>query len=340
MTDMTGKNETWVYAEQKAGHASKATLQLLGKAVELGKETGSPTVCVLVGSGAQGVPRELAAYGASKVYVVDDPRLELYQSEAYASVVAGLVKEHCPEIFLFAATDVGEDLAPRVAAKVGTGLTAHCIDLRIEKRDGVPLLHQTVPAWGGGMRIDIVCPKHRPQMATVKPGVFDLPVPKSDSNAEVVDVPAQLNEKHFRARTIEVKEEAQRETPLTEADAVVAVGWGAYSLGGIQCPQELAEAVCGTLAGTRPMVDSGWIPPDRMVGQSGKVVSSRLFISLGASGAMHFTSGFERAKFVVAVDQNPKAPIFQVADIGIVGDLREVLPCLTEEIKKQKSSKG
>lgn len=329
--------EVWVYAEPRDGHIAKVSLELLGKATELGQQLGGRVVSLLVGSGVEKLASDLSAQGAERVYLVDDPRLGYYQSEAYAGIVADLVKEHVPEIFLLGATEIGEDLAPRVAAKLGTGLTAHCVDLRIKERDGVPLLYQTVPGWGGGNKIDIICPEKRPQMATVKPGVFDLPAAKKDKRSEVVRVPPQLGDKHFRARTIEVKQEPLCELPLAEAEVVVAAGWGVYSLGGIEPVRRLAEAACGAVAGTRPMVDKGLIPQDRMIGQSGKVVSPRLFISLGASGAMHFTTGFERAKFVLAIDQNPKAPIFEVADVGIVGDLREVLPCLIEEFQRLKT---
>lgn len=334
---MVQGKEVWVYVEQREGKIVKASLELLGKAPELCQQLGASIVTVLIGSGVESLARELPGYGAEKVYLAEDTRLKIYQSDAYASIVAGLVKEHMPEIFLFGATEIGEDLAPRVAAKVGTGLTAHCVDLKIKERNGVPMLHQTVPGWGGGKRIDIICPQKRPQMATVKPGVFDVAVAQKDRRGEVVKVPVQLSDKHFRARTVEVKQEAACELPLGDADVVVAAGWGVYSLGGVEPVRALTDAACGAMCGTRPMVDKGLIAQDRMIGQSGKIVSPKLFISLGASGAMHFTTGFERAKFVLAVDQNPKAPIFDVADVGIVGDLREVLPCLIEEFKKLKT---
>ncbi|MBI4295418.1 MAG: electron transfer flavoprotein subunit alpha/FixB family protein [Chloroflexi bacterium] len=325
--------EVWVYAEPRGDHVARVSLELLGKARQLGAVLSS----IIIGSGVERLAAELADYGAEKIYLVDDSRLEYYQSQAYASIVSDLVKEHMPEIFLLGATDSGEDLAPRVAASVGTGLTAHCVDLRIRERDGVPLLHQTVPGWGDSKRIDIICPRKRPQMATVKPGVFDLPAVKKERKSEVIRTYPQLSERHFRARTVEVKEEKACELPLDEAEVVVAAGWGACSLGGVELVRELAEVACGAVAGTRPMVDKGLIAQDRMIGQSGKVVGPRLFISLGASGAMHFTTGFERARFVLAVDQNAQAPIFEAADVGIVGDLSEMLPCLIKEFRKLKT---
>lgn len=331
---MEQSKEIWVFGEQGGGRVAKVTLELLGKAAELCPKLRARVVSLLIGSGIERLTVDLSAYGAEKIYLVDDPRLEYYQSEAYASTVADLVKENTPEVFLLGATDIGKDLAPRVAAKVCTGLTAHCVDLMIEDYEGLSLLYQIVPGWGGNKRVAIVCPKKRPQMATIKPGVFSLPLQKTDKRAEVVRVSAKLNDKHFRTRTVEVKEAKPPALALEEAKIVIAAGWGVYSLGDFKLVRELAEVVGGAVGGTRPVVEKGWVREDCMVGQSGKVVSPELFISLGASGAMHFTTGFERSRFILAVDKNPQAPIFKVADIGIVGDLCEVLPCLIKEFRK------
>jgi len=329
--------ETWVYAEQRGGKLARVSLELLGKGAELSEKLAGGLVSILVGSGIETLASELLAHGADKVYVIDDRRLEHYHSQAYGAVIADLVREHQPEIFLLGATAIGEDLAPCIAAKAGTGLTAHCIDLRIDDCDGAAILHQTVPGWGGGKRVDIICPQQRPQMATVKPGVFVVPHGKKHRQGEIVRVSTRLEDRLFRARTLGITEHEVTELPVEEADVVVAAGWGINALGSMDMVRELAEMLGGAVAGTRPLLDKGWITPSCMVGQSGKVIGPNLFISLGASGAMHFSTGFERAKFVLAVDQNPQAPIFQAADVGIVGDLREVLPCLVEEVKKLKS---
>jgi electron transfer flavoprotein alpha subunit len=335
-TNMENSRETWVYAELRGGKLARVSLELLGKGLELSEKLGAGLVSVLVGSGVEDSGSELLSHGADKVYVIDDPRLEHYQNQAYAAVIADLIKEHQPEIFLLGATAIGEDLAPCIAAKVGTGLTAHCIDLRLEDCDGVATLHQTVPGWGGGKRVDIICPHQRPQMATVKPGVFVVPQMKRDRKGQIVKVSPRLDDRLFRARTVEITEEAECELPIEEADVVVAAGWGVNALGNMDLVRELAEMLGGAVAGTRPLLDKGWITPDCMIGQSGKVIGPNLLVSLGASGAMHFSTGFERAKFVLAVDQNPLAPIFQAADVGIVGDLREVLPPLILELRKLK----
>lgn len=324
----------WVYAETRNGRLAKVTLELLGKATELGQQLGTGVASVLVGNGVERLTDELCTYGCDEVYLADDPRLELYQSEAYASVVAGLLQEHRPDIFLLGATDSGRDLAPRVAAKLATGLTAHCADIKLEEHNGTLLLHQIVPGWGSSsIMVDMVCLQKRPQMATIKPGIFDLPTAKKGKTGETIRIAAQLSDKCFRAETLEVSEERPGGITLEEAENVVALGWGVHAAGVFKLAQELADVLGAAVGGTRPMADAGWIAEDRMIGQSGKIVSPGLFISLGASGAMHFTTGFAKSKFILAVDQNPKAPIFDMADIGIIADLREALPHLIAEFR-------
>ena len=333
---MIKDKEIWVFAEQKDGHLARVTFELLGKSRELGIKLNARVSSILIGNNVKGLTTELASYGSDKIYLIDDPALKYYQSEAYAANVADLVKHYKPEIFLLGSTDTGRDLAPRVAAKVGTGLTAHCINLEIEYQNEVFLLSQIVPGWGGNKSMKIICPQKRPQMATVKPGVFDLPLKKEIENAEIISLPARLSDKYFRAETIEVHTEKDTTQPIEEAGVVVAVGWGAYSLGNLELVQELAGVLDGIIGGTRPMVDKGWVPKKNMIGQSGKIVRPKLLISLGASGTMHFTAGFEKAKFIIAIDKNPEALIFKIADIGIAGDLREILPCLISELKNLK----
>ena len=335
---MGNSRDTWVYAEHRRGHLARVSLELLSQGAEISHEIGGELAAVLVGSEVGPLASDLVARGADTVYVIEDPRLRDYHNRAYAAAIADLAAEHRPEVLLLGATAIGEDLAPGIAARLGTGLTAHCIDLRVERRDGVATLLQTVPGWGGGKRVDIVCPERRPQMATVKPGVFVVPPEKADARGQVVRITPRLSGRLFRARTLEIRDEAESEQPIEQADVVVAAGWGVNSLGGMDLVHELAAVLEGAVAGTRPLLDKGWITPDCMIGQSGKVIGPNLFISLGASGAMHFSTGFERARFVLAVDQNPQAPIFQAADVGIVGDLREVLPPLISELRKLRAN--
>lgn len=335
---MDNSRDTWVYAEQRRGRLARVSLELLSRGAEISREIGGGLAAVLVGSGVGPLASELISHGADTVFIIEDPRLRDYHNGAYAAAIADLAAEHRPEVLLLGATAIGEDLAPGIAARLGTGLTAHCIDLRMENHDGVATLHQMVPGWGGGKRVDIVCPERRPQMATVKPGVFAVPQKKVAPRGQVVRIAPRLSDRLFRARTLEISYGGEGDLPIEEADVVVAAGWGVNSLGGMDLVRELAAVLEGAVAGTRPILDKGWITPDRMIGQSGKVIGPNLFISLGASGAMHFSTGFERAKFVLAVDQNPLAPIFQAADVGIVGDLREVLPPLIHELRKLRAN--
>lgn len=334
--EQMANKEVWVYAEQRWGRLITVSLELLAKASELCQELEADLMAVIVGNNVEELAAEVAAHGANKVYQIDSPELEFYHSQAYASIIADLLREQTPDIFLIGATEIGEDLAPCIAAKLNTGLTAHCIDLKIRDYRGTPVLFQTVPGWGGGMRVDIICPQARPQIATVKPGVFAAAARREEVR-QVIKITPKLTEKMFRARTVEMLKEEVFELPLEEAEVVVSAGWGCNSLASLNQARELSEICGGALAGTRPMLDKGYITADCMIGQSGKIVAPKLFISLGASGAMHFTTGFERAKFILAVDQNPRAPIFQVADIGIVGDVSEVVPALIQEFKRMKS---
>ncbi len=325
--------EVWVWAEKTVKNIARVSLELLGKGSELAQHLKGRLVVVLIGNEVTTLAEELIAYGAETVYLVEDPGLELYQSDVYASLMVNLIDEHRPEILLLGATSIGKELAPVIAAKVGTGLTAHCVDLYIEEDDGRPLLVQVVPGWSGNWMLKIVCPQKRPQMATVRPGIMEMPSKDEGKKGEIIRIAPNIKESDFRAEAVELVEEKPAGASLEEAEIVVAGGWGLYSVGGFKPVEELAELLGGVVAGTRPAVDKGWVTEDRMIGQSGKSVSPRLFISLGASGAMHFTTGFLKSKVILAVDQNPEAPIFEVADIGIAGNLGDILPCLLEELK-------
>jgi len=283
--------EIWVWAEQRQGTLMPVSLELLGKGQELSGKLGGKVAAVLIGGEVKGLASELLEHGCDKVYIAEDPALSLYQSGLYGNLLARYIEESKPEIVLWGATSVGGELAAWVAAKLRTGLTAHCIDLYIDEIEGKLQLVQVVPGWGGNLGLKIVCDT-RPQMATVKPGVMAEP-PRRKAEGEIVALATEIKGSDLRA-----------------------------------------ETTGGAVGGTRPALDKGWITESRLIGQSGKTVSPDLFISLGASGAAQFTTGFEKAKVILAVEQNPQAPIFEMADIGIVGDLRNVLPLLIQELKK------
>lgn len=328
-------NEIVVWAEQREKRLLPVSLELMAKAKELAASLGGGVSSVLMGFQCLDLAEELIHHGASRVYHVDDPLLDVYQSDLYPKILARLLSELSPQIVLIGGTTVGMDLAPRVAAKLRTGLTAHCVNLSMEDIDGKAQLVQVVPGWGGGLLVKIICPERRPQMATVRPGVMEMGSPDRSRRGEVVAVAAGVSERDLKARTLEFVRDVSEDRSIEEADIIVSGGFGLDSAGGFALIEELAQALGGEVAGTRPAYDRGFIPESRMIGQSGKTVRPRLFISVGASGAVHYTTGFSKSKVIVAVDKNPRAPIFETADLGIVGDLRKILPCLIEEFKKK-----
>lgn len=334
---MSNSGEIWVIGEQRRGRLEEVSLELLSKATALSQRMGVALSAVLLGDEVEEVARELVFHGAEKIYLLEDAQLRYYQSEAYTRLLAGVIKEHKPQIILIGATEIGKELAPKVAAKLRTGLTSHCINLYVGEVDAAPHLIHVVPGWGGNLVMHIICPQKRPQVVTVKPGVLPKSVRDENKKGKIIRVKPDVRDQDFsRIETVEVVEEPPKGKALESADVVICGGWGMNALGDFSKVQELADILRGAVAGTRPAMDKGWIDEARMIGQSGKTVSPGLFVSLGASGAMHYTTGFMGSKVVLAVDQNPQAPIFQMADIGVVGDLCEVLPCLIEELKKDR----
>ncbi|MEE9202216.1 MAG: electron transfer flavoprotein subunit alpha/FixB family protein [Dehalococcoidia bacterium] len=335
------KSPVWVLAGEAAGRAAAVSVELTGKARQLADDLsadglrsaeGGQVAAVLIAQGAEAAAAELIAAGADVVFLLEHPQLTHYHSSACARLLSEMVRKHQPQIVLAGATPLGADLAARLAARLETGLTAHCLELSIEKIDGTAQLVQVVPGWGGNLALRILCPQRRPQMASVRPGVLERPQPNPSRSGEVVRLTPEVNPDELNPQVVEVVHHATAEMPLEEAPAVVAGGWGLYCTGDTDSAQQLCSILGACLAGTRPAVDKGMVGSDRMIGHSGKSVRPRLMVTLGASGALHFTSGFLRSKVVLAVDRNPQAPIFEACDVGIVGDLQEVLPLLCEEL--------
>ena len=326
--------EILVWGEQRDGRLVPVALEILNKARELAGPLGARVSAVVIGADCGACAAELVAHGADRVFAVEDARLGLYQSDAFTAILCRIVGETRPGLVLLGATSVGADLAPAAAARLATGLTAHCTDVHMEAIDGREQPVMTVPGWRGNMMVKIVCPEKRPVMATIRAGVMEKGVPDPSRQGEIVAFDAGLADGDFRARTLEWVPEAG-EGELEQARVVASGGFGFYEAGGTALLEELALAAGGVTAGTRPACDAGWVPESRLIGQSGRTVSPDLFISVGASGAPHYTTGFAKSKIVVAVDRNPKAPVFDVADFGIAGDLREVLPALVEELRRK-----
>ena len=324
-----------VWAEQRDGRLAGVALEILKKALDLAVILEGQVSAVILGKECRQCAAELIAHGAGRVYVVEDARLALYQADACTKILCRLIGETRPDIVLLGGTSAGADLAPAVAARLATGLTAHCTDLHIESIDGRDQLVMVVPGWRGNMMVKIVCPEKRPVMATIRPGVMEKGAADPSRRGEIVSVNPDIGEGDFRARTIEMIRESD-EGALEQAKIIVSGGFGFYEAGGISLLDELADALGGVTAGSRPACDAGWIPESRMIGQSGRTVSPDLFISIGASGAPHYTTGFAKSKFIVAIDKNPKAPIFDIADVGIAGDIREIIPALVAELEPER----
>jgi electron transfer flavoprotein alpha subunit len=325
---MNNRNDIWVFAEQRDGDLHEVSLELLGKAQEMADASGSGVAAALLGHEIEPMASELIAYGADIVYVADSPEFRSYRLLPFTIAMEHLVKAHDPAILLFGATAMGMELAPRVAARLSTGLSAHCIDLRI---DGEGRLLQVVPGWGGGVIATITCPEHRPQMATVMPGAMRAREP-GDREGKVKKVPVVLPDTDLGPEVLSSHKDAPRGLPLEKADIVVAGGWGIGSKENWEELKKLANVLDAAVGATRPPVDEGWAEEGQMIGQSGKTVRPKLYIGIGISGVMHHVVGMDQAQHVIAINSDPGADIFEVSDVIVVEDFRKIIPKLIQEI--------
>ena len=326
------ESEIWVFAEQRQGELVEVGLELLGKALELAHPAGWKVASVLVGHASEkALCEQLLSFGADEVIVADHPLLRSYCSQSYAKILGKLVREYDPKVFLLGATAMGSDLGARLAARLRTGLSAHCIGLELspEKK-----LLAVVPGWGGNVLARIYSPHTQPQMATVMPGVFDMPQEK-EATGRIIPVDVDLNPEDVTYQILEVKREASREQALEKAEVIIAGGWGIGSREDWELVKELASALHGMVGATRPPVDEGWAKENQMIGQSGRTVHPKLYIGIGISGEMHHMVGIQNADFIIAVNRDPQADIFKMCDLGIVGDFKEILPGLIEEIREK-----
>ncbi len=321
----------WVFAEQRDGTLTRVAEQLMSKARDLADVLGARAEAVLLGHGVESLCDRLIWQGADNVYLVDDPQLAHYRTEPYARVLADLIRKKKPEIVLFGATVIGRDLAPRISQRLHTGLTADCTGLEIDESER--LLLQTRPAFGGNVMATIVCPKHRPQMSTVRPGVMIARPPDQGRTGTVERVPVALEAQDLRVLVQEVVTGTRRRVELENAKIIVSGGRGLGNPQGFQLIEELAAAIGGEVGASRAAVDAGWIGQEHQVGQTGKTVHPQVYIACGISGAIQHQAGMKEAKFIVAINKDPSAPIFRLADVGIVGDLYKVVPEIIKEIK-------
>lgn len=327
----------WVVVDHAADEVEDIALELLGRARELADGLGLPVVAVLLGDDVRGLVPLVGQCGADTVYLAESPLLAAYNPDAYAPLLTGLIRSRQPSIVLWGATDQGRDLAPRVAARLGTGLASSCtrVDLSEDGR-----LVMTRPVYGGKASCDVVCPQARPQMATLQPGAAPARRPDPSRRAQVVAVDVSLSTQSLRLRLEEVIKIPSSALGVTEADVIVAGGRGVGSEEGFRLVEQLAHLMGAAVAASRPVVDAGWAPYERQVGLSGKTVAPRLYVACGISGANHHVVGMKDSRAVVAIDQDPHAPIFQIADVKIVGDLRQVLPSLIERLRRLRQERG
>ena len=360
MADFNEYKGVWVFCEQRQGKLMPTDFELVSEARKLADELNCEVTGLLLGDNVDGIAKELGGYGADKVMVCDSPLLKDYTTDAYAKVVCDMVNEYKPEVLLIGATNIGRDLGPRCAARLHTGLTADCthLDVDVEKYknflrttsnidvDNTKFeentnLKMTRPAFGGHLMATIICPRFRPQMSTVRPGVMQMQAFDQAGADKVVieNVAPALTADDIHVQVLDIKKSAEKLVDLIGADVVVSVGRGisADPEKGIKLAEELAEALGGVVGASRAVTDEGWLSADHQVGQTGKTVHPKVYVALGISGAIQHKAGMQDSELIIAVNKNETAPIFDVATYGIVGDLYKVVPELIKEIKAAKA---
>lgn len=361
--DIAAFKDVWVFCEQREGKLMPTDFELISKGRDLANELGVNLCGLLLGGeGIEAAAKELGGYGADKVYVCDHPLLKDYTTDGYAKVLCDLIEDKKPEIFLIGATNIGRDLGPRCAARLHTGLTADCthLDVDVEKYkdflrststidvDNTAFeentnLKMTRPAFGGHLMATIICPRFRPQMSTVRPGVMQTQAFDEAGAAKTVleKVDVKLDKSDIHVDVVKIEKAAKKMVDLIGADVVVAVGRGISKdpQKGIALAQELADVLGGVVGASRACVDADWISVDHQVGQTGKTVHPRIYVALGISGAIQHRAGMQDSECIIAVNKNASAPIFECATYGITGDLFKVAPALIEAIRANKAAK-
>lgn len=329
--DKSQYKDIYVFVEQREGIIQSVARELLCKARELADRLGEKVVALFPGYRISDQAQELIAYGADRVVCIDDPALEYYLTEPYAQAITQVVSERKPAILLIGATTIGRDLGPRLSARLETGLTADCTGLDISEEGD---LLMTRPAFGGNLMATIICKEHRPQMSTVRPGVMRLGLRDEKRQGEKEQVNVTFDTSKFKVRLVEQVKEQRNLIDITEAKVLVSGGRGVGSGEGFRLLEELAQTLGAEVSASRAMVDAGVMPHDRQVGQTGKTVRPDVYFAMGISGAIQHLAGMEESDYIIAINKDKYAPIFQVADLGIVGDVRKIVPLLTERLRK------
>ncbi|WP_024831265.1 FAD-binding protein [Ruminiclostridium josui] len=330
--DITEYKGVWVFAEQKNGIPVSVVLELLGQGRKLAEQLQVPLSAVLLGENVEDAAKTLITYGADVVYLVDSPVLKHYNDEAYTDVFIQIINKYKPEIILIGGTTYGRSLAPRISSRLNTGLTADCTGLEIDKDKR--LLLQTRPAFGGNIMATIVCPNQRPQMSTVRPKVMKSLEPDASRVGEIIKTDVTIPS-NVKTKVTKMVSAINEKINLLEADVIVSAGRGIEDPQNMKIIEELAEVLGGAVGASRAIVDSGWIGYNHQIGQTGKVVSPKIYFACGISGAIQHLAGMSSSDVIIAVNKNPDAPIFKIANFGIVGDVLEVVPLLVKEFKSR-----
>ena len=328
--DISAYHGVWVIAEQRGGKLMPVVIELLGEGRKLAEQIGTELCAVLLGENVADLARECIGYGADKVYVADAPELKDYTTDAYTKVIYEAIQQYKPEIVLCGATHIGRDLGPCLSVKCETGLTADCTKLEIDPVDHK--IMQTRPAFGGNLMATIVCPEHRPQMSTVRPGVMEKAAFDPDRTGEIVTLKPVFADGDLRVKVLEIVKNLENAVSLTDAKVIVAGGMGLGSKEGFDLLAKLADRLGGVVAASRACVDAGWAPHSWQVGQTGTTVKPAIYIACGISGAIQHVAGMKDSGYIVAINKNPSAAIFELADYGIVGDLYDVIPAILDAL--------
>ena len=320
----------WVFIEQEDRRPIRVSLELLGKGRTLADKLGVDVTAILIGEGVSAIAEELIYYGADRVVIADDPIAKDYRTEVYADIIVEQVLREQPEIFLIGATYIGRDLAPRLSARLHTGCTADCTELDIDKE--MRLIVATKPFFCGNLMAAFICPSHRPQIVTVRPGIMQLRSQDRERKGELISVDVNLREEDIKVKVHETVRSASNGASLEEADKVIVGGMGIGDRKGFEALKELADLLGAKLGATSPPVDAGWISKDYQIGQTGKTIRPRLYMGCGVSGALQHSAGMINSELIVAININPKADIFNFADYGIIGDVNQIVPALIKAL--------
>jgi electron transfer flavoprotein alpha subunit len=333
--DINAYRGVWVFVEQAEGRPARVSIELLGKGRELAGKLDVELTAFLIGESVGDLAKELIFYGADRVIVADDPILKDYGTELYTDIISEQAMKEKPEVLIVGASPIGRDLAPRLSFRLNAGCTADCTGLDIDKENR--LFVSTRPAFGGNVMATIICPEHRPQMSTVRPGVMPLPERDESRKGEIINPDLHLNKEDTKVEVLESVKGRSEGVSIQEAEKIVAIGMGAGDRETFDMIKELADLLEAKVAATRLAVEAGWISHDFQIGQTGKTVRPSLYIACGISGAVQHTAGMTGSKIIIAINSDPDAEIFKIADYGIVGDVGKVVPALIAELKSLKS---